>query len=136
VPLGGGGFSGSADLGVNINSSYPTSTGWHIDMNNNSTLSTTFNAYAVCAKKPKGYVQVAGSPVANPPGAQTSASADCPSQRAVPTGGGVWSTSGSVLVNMTATDPLYPDWSAWAVFEGNASAFSANLTPYAVCVGT
>jgi hypothetical protein len=55
--IGGGAFSSSGSTAVNINSSYPTRqhasdpepNAWHVDMNNASGSSATFNVYAVCA---------------------------------------------------------------------------------------
>lgn len=129
--LGGGSFGSSASLSQNINSTYPVGTsGWHTDMNNatSSTLSTT--VYVVCGKR-KGLMHVVGAAVSNPSGSQTFASVGCPAGL-VTTGGGGFSSSVSTAVNMNSTYP--PSSTAWAVFENNASAGAASITPHAICV--
>src|ERR1700683_4278658 len=55
VPLSGGGLIDTSALTANINSSFPTKTGWHITANNGSPNDSAFTVYAVCAKKPLGY---------------------------------------------------------------------------------
>lgn len=47
--LGGGGYSGSASTAVNMNSTYPITSGWGVLENNASGKDTTITAYAICA---------------------------------------------------------------------------------------
>jgi len=137
--MGGGGFSNSGSTSVNQNSSFPVKSGsgksatfsWFVDENNASTAPSSVTAYAVCGHA-KGYTFVAGTSVSNPAGAQTEATATCPSGK-VPMGGGVFSSSGSVSVN---TNTTYPLSSGWAGFENNASTGTATVTTFAVCAGT
>jgi hypothetical protein len=48
-PIGGGSFSGSGDLGVSVNTSYPVAGGWTTSMNNASGTGEIFRSYVVCA---------------------------------------------------------------------------------------
>src|ERR1700682_5488320 len=66
VVLGGGALHTSPSTTVNLNSSYPTSTGWHVAMNNASALAETFNVYAVCASAPDGYGITVGPSTSEP----------------------------------------------------------------------
>ena len=59
--LGGGSLSASGSVAVNINSSFPSGNGWRTDQNTNTSAATTFNVYAICGKKPKGYVLFTGA---------------------------------------------------------------------------
>jgi hypothetical protein len=135
VVLGGGALPSSSSTNVNLNSSYPTSTGWHVAMNNADASAETFNVYAVCASAPDGYGVTVG-PVTNESGgsvgAQSRAAASCPSGR-VPTGGGVLSTSSSTLENISATDPRNEGPAeSWVDWE-NSGGSPATITAYVVC---
>jgi hypothetical protein len=131
VLLGGGGFSFSGDTSVNLNTSEPTGYFWFTNTNNASSSNSTSVAYAVCGKKPKGYVFVQGSRYDNPVGAETNAVANCPVGR-VPLGGGINSGSEDLTVNINST---YPAGSLWSSYENNASEFDASATPYVICAG-
>jgi len=48
-PLGGGGFSSSGDISVNLNTSFPAGGGWQVFQNNASTTDASITAYVVCA---------------------------------------------------------------------------------------
>ncbi len=50
VPLGGGMFSSSLSTAVNLNTSYPTSTGWAAFENNASSGTATMTTYVICGK--------------------------------------------------------------------------------------
>jgi hypothetical protein len=49
LPLSGGVKAHSADLGVNLNSSFPSTTAWRMAENDALVLFATFTPYAVCA---------------------------------------------------------------------------------------
>lgn len=131
VLLGGGGFSYSGDTTVNLNTSQPLAQFWFTSTNNDSGSDSTSIAYAICAKKPRGYTVIEGSGVDNPSGSQTNAVASCPGLK-VPIGGGINSDSEDLTVNINSTFPI---GSSWSSFENNASAFDATATPYVICAG-
>jgi hypothetical protein len=135
VVLGGGALPTSSSTSVNLNSSYPTSTGWHVAMNNASAAAETFNVYAVCSSAPDSYGITVG-PTTNETGssvgAQSRAAASCPSGK-VPTGGGVLSSSTSILENISATDPRNEGPAeSWVDWE-NSGGSPATITAYVVC---
>jgi hypothetical protein len=130
--LGGGAIDGSGDLTTNINSSYPTSNGWHVDMNNGSATSTHFTVWVVCSSysaTKQNYGVHVGTSVDNPAGVQTLASVACPSGQSS-LGGGVYSNSSSTAVNLNSS---YPVTGGWDDFESNASIGDQSITPYVVC---
>jgi hypothetical protein len=129
--LGGGGFSSSGSLAVNVNTSIPIANGWRVDENNASAVDATLTAYAVCSAQAKTahYGITIGTQVTNSAGTETHAEALCPSGRSA-LGGGGFSGSSSTSVNMNSTSPIAGGWS---VYENNASASDTTLTPYVVC---
>jgi hypothetical protein len=129
--LGGGGFSGSGSLAVNINTSIPLGNGWRVDENNASASDATLAAYAVCSAQPRTahYGITVGTPVTNSAGTETHAEALCPTGRSA-LGGGGFSGSGSTSVNMNSTSPITGGWS---VYENNASSSDTTITAYVVC---
>lgn len=130
APLGGGGIASSGDVLVNLNSSFPLKKGWRADVNNAGTGSNTDTPYVVCGVKPKAYIQVVGTSVTNGAGAQTEATASCPTGTTVYSGGAL-SGSGSTVVDLNSTFPS--GTAAWVSYENNSTGGSASLTPYAVC---
>jgi hypothetical protein len=69
VVLSGGGYIASSSLMTGLNTSLPTSNRiWQVAANNLSGHATTFNVYAVCAKRPSRYKQLFGHEVSNPAG--------------------------------------------------------------------
>lgn len=128
---GGGVFSNSISLLVNINSTLPAGNGWRADMNNATGSDQGATVYAICANKPTGYTLVIGTPVANPANTESLATASCPSGSPHQLGGGGFSSSGSTSVNMNST---YPTGSGWGVFENNATANNYSLTAYVYCI--
>jgi hypothetical protein len=54
VPVGGGAQLYSSALGENLASSYPTTQGWAVDVNNTTMTDGLYDLYAVCAN-PEGY---------------------------------------------------------------------------------
>jgi hypothetical protein len=129
VPLGGGALSQSGSVAVNMNTTIPFGRGWRTDMNNNTTPATTFEVFAVCARQPRNYTVVTGTPVTNPGFTQTLATATCPAPT-VPLGGGAFSGSSSPAVDLNTT---FPSGNNWDVYEDNTAIGSTSLTAYAVC---
>jgi hypothetical protein len=132
--LGGGALSSSRSTLVNLNSSWPggMTLVWNIDMDNASSASAAFNVYALCANLNvvgTNYQLAGGTPVANPPGIQTAASATCPGGLSA-LGGGVVSTSSATDVTINATFPFTGGWSG---DENNAGAGSEFVTAFVLC---
>jgi hypothetical protein len=131
VVLGGGSLSSSGSTAVNINTSIPQSNGWRTDENNASASAATVIPYAVCAKKPKGYVQMFGTDVLNPPGTHTGATVVCPSPT-VPLSGGGFSSSSTIFVDLSSSAP---SGLSWFVYENNGGAGAPSITADAICAG-
>ena len=131
--LGGGVYSATVSLGVNINSSFPNQNGWAVDMNNATSSTDTFDVYAVCSKysskTPPGYAVVIGTTQGNVSGTQSQADAICPAGES-PLGGGGYSDSLSTSTNMNSTFPI---GSQWGVFENNGSSFDSSITAVVIC---
>jgi hypothetical protein len=130
VPLDGGALITSNSLLGNINSSFPTPTGWHVDINNSGATALSFTAYVVCAKKLPGYAQHESASVDNPAGATTAAGYICPKGDVV-LGGGVLSSSTSTLVNLNSSWPA--GTTTWYNYMNNASTSDASETLFRVC---
>jgi hypothetical protein len=131
VVWGGGALSNSGSTAVLINSTFPESNGWRTDMNTNTNFDTTFNVFAICAKKPKGYFVQVGAPVVNPPSSQTRALAFCPGGQTA-LGGGALSSSGSVTVDLNTA---FPQGTFWDVFEDNGQPFTTEtIRAVAICL--
>ena len=120
VVYGGGSLSNSGSTAVLINSTLPEANGWRTDMNTNTNFNTTFEVFAICARKPKGYFVQVGAPVVNPPSSQTRALAFCPGGQTA-LGGGALSSSGSVTVDLNTA---FPQGTFWDVYEDNGQPFT------------
>lgn len=129
VPFGGGVFTSSGSIEVNVNDSFPSSTGWVGDLNNSSGATTNAAAGVLCGPKPAHYKLVQGKTVKNPSGSHIVATATCPSG-SKPLGGGASATSNSVFTNLAST---FPQGRSWRVDENNASAGGDKVTPFAIC---
>jgi hypothetical protein len=129
VPLGGGGFSHSTSPAVNLNSSFPTPTGWGVDLNNGTTAASAFDVRVVCGRTPKRYVVIASEPGLVPAHDQDSAFAFCPEGTRILGGGGL-SDSGLVGVNLNST---FPETGEWRVDEANTSDLDTHVTAFAIC---
>ena len=133
--LGGGGW-GEGVFGQNLNSSFPVQSGsgsaaiysWRVDMNNNSTLALHVAAYAVCGNA-KGYGIYSSAPVGLPTGTQNVVLQNCPSPK-VPLGGGIFSSSENLTVNINST---FPYATAWSGYENSFSGPNSKITGYVVC---
>jgi hypothetical protein len=128
-PLSGGALTSGDDLAENINSSWPTTTGWSVDMNNAGATSASFQVYAVCAKKLSGYVLRKSRSVSNPAGAENAANYSCPSGDVV-FGGGVFSASSQTSVNIASEWPI---GATWQVYVNNGSAQATSFRVYEIC---
>jgi hypothetical protein len=131
--LGGGALSTSRSTLVNLDSSWPAGTSiWYVYVNNASSTRVSFNVYHVCAKlnvSATKYQLVAGSPVVNAAGTQSSVSVFCPDGLAT-IGGGVLTSSTSIDVTLNTT---FPFAGGWGGDENNGSSADANLTAYVLC---
>jgi hypothetical protein len=129
VVLGGGAFSSGIGSAYAINTTYPgNTTHWSSDMNNTGSTETAID-YAICGKKPKGYVIVPGTATDNPPGSDTGTTASCPSSHVSILSAGVYSTSGATDVDVNELNA-----SGGAVaYEANASADDWEVFAYAIC---
>jgi hypothetical protein len=130
VVFGGGVLSNTGSTAVLINSTFPEDNGWRTDMNDNTNFDTTFDVFAICGHKPKGYSVQVGAPVVNSPSSQNNASVLCPAGQ-LPLGGGALSSSGSVTVDLNST---FPVGALWNVFEDNGQPFTVEtLRAIAIC---
>jgi hypothetical protein len=130
VPLSGGALLQTDSLDASINSSFPTAHGWSVDVNNTSGAASQFTVYAVCAKKPKGYVQKQGTSVINPAGSISETNFSCPNGDQL-SGGGVISSSTSTLVSLSSSYPVTE--TTWSILLNNFSSSNATLRMVVVC---
>ena len=134
VSLGGGGFLDSTETSVNLNGIQPIlgEEGYNIEVyvNNASASDTDFHAQVICGTKPKGYTTKTAT-ANNPAGKQSSAVANCPSNRFV-VGGGLLSSSIDLASNVKSTAP--DGKGAWISSMNNGSASNASVKTYAICV--
>jgi hypothetical protein len=120
VPLGGGAFvNGQA---ASLNGSFPTSTGWIVDVNNPAATNTVFEVRVICARRPRLYSLVTSGFVPDPPGGGATVTVTCPAG-SLPLGGGSDTTSLSTAMRLTGSSP---DASGWRVDEDNTSGPDAN----------
>jgi hypothetical protein len=129
-PLSGGALIDTSSLAANINSSYPSPTGWRADADNLSGAPTMFTVYAVCANKLPGYVQQQSKAVSNPAGMQNSAGYLCPTGDVI-TGGGALSATASAQINLNSSWPI--GTTEWYAYMNNASTTSTTFTMFRVC---
>jgi hypothetical protein len=129
VPFSGGAFVGTASLDASISSSFPFSDSWAVDVNNTSGAASQFTVYAVCAKKPKAYVQQHATTPA-PADSQTELGAICPKGHVL-LGGGARSGSSNPLVSLSSSYP--GSTTTWFVRLNNPTSTSTDVTIYRVC---
>jgi hypothetical protein len=134
VVLSGGAYT-AGGVRTGLNQSLPEGAHeWFVLVNNYGNGPTTFNVYAVCAKRPKGYVQLSGSNVNNPAGDQTSATEDCPTGDVIIGGGDSAAAVESPSIDMTSS---YPNGLAsWTVAESNFSTGDETFNVVAICAKT
>src|SRR5690349_6684239 len=128
VPWGGG-VATSSFTNMNINTTVPTADGWKARVNNPDPQAGAFEIDAICASKPKGYAQVFSS-VDNPPGARSVATAVCPVNTVV-LSGGAFSTSDEIGVRMLGAWPT--STTRFRAVELNSALSDASLMAEAVC---
>jgi hypothetical protein len=129
VPLSGSVVTETGSVLVNVNDSFPLPAGWAADVNNASASDASFGVSVVCASRPTGYAVVQGPTVLVQPGSQLASRASCP-QGSRPLGGGVGSSSSSLLVNMHSSTP---GGTSWEVAMSNGSDTAADASAFAVC---
>jgi hypothetical protein len=132
VPWGGGvGFTGGiANAGESINTSAPTGNGWRGRYNNSGTrASDDFAVDAICANQPAGYTTTFTT-VDNPAGAQSAATAVCPTGTRL-FSGGTLSTADTVDVQLLSAWPLGPERFKSVMLNGSAT--DQQLTTFAIC---
>jgi hypothetical protein len=127
-PLGGGGTSNAFSSFVDMNRTGPKGRSWVVKENNASATEAELTAVVVCGKV-NGYRVVTGPAFSAPAGGQKGGSAVCPAPT-VPIGGGVFTTSKSVGVNVEGT---IPSGDRWDSFMNNNTGFPATATAVAVC---
>jgi len=132
VPYGGGGVSRSPLTSVNLNSTLPSGNSWLVDMNNASSASSDFAAFAICGKKLKGYQQVTGPSQPLGAGATAGSQVTCPGV-SLPLGGGIGIATRDVNVNVNSTFPTAGN--QWSAFAGNAGSFATSFVARVVCAG-
>jgi hypothetical protein len=129
VPWGGG-IAGNAFLqNMTINTTASTSNGWQGRVNNPDGQGGTFVIDAICAKKPVAYTAVY-TWVDNPPGARSVATAVCPANTVVLSGGG---GSTSDVVGARVLDAWPTSTRAFRVVELNSTATDAQMLAEALC---
>jgi hypothetical protein len=128
VPFGGGAQTGISNP-LALNSSFPTDTGWAVDVNNPTASDGSFEVTVVCARRPQVYTVVEAPPVTAAAGQVTTATATCPSGTK-PLAGGVFSNSSAANVDLTASFPVA---SQWRVAEGNDTTAATQVGAVAVC---
>jgi hypothetical protein len=128
VPLGGG-VAGNAFTDMSLNTSGPLPNGWEARVNNPDSPTGFLALDVICAKKPKGYT-VAFATADNPPGARSVATATCPANTVV-LSGGVLSTSDRVGARVLGAWPV--NSTTFRAAELNATASDERLTAEAVC---
>jgi hypothetical protein len=126
--LGGGGISNSLATSVNINTTLPNNEGWLVNMNNNSGSDAAEMAIAICGKE-KAVTSAQSATVLNPAGSQTAVGIACPG-RTVPFGGGIFSSSPSLLANVNSSEPINGGWESW---ENNAGLDGESINAWVVC---
>ena len=128
VPLGGG-VAGSAMTDMSLNTSVPLTNGWEARVNNPDSPTGFLALDVICAKKPTGYTVVFGT-ADNPAGARSVATATCPANTVV-LSGGVLSTSDQVGARVLGAWPVNRTTFRAAIL--NATASDQRLTAEAVC---
>jgi hypothetical protein len=129
VPLGGGVDIFSTSTAISVNSMEPFSNGWRSDVNNGGGGTVFFRTLLVCAKQPRGYVQVDASSIANPGATQTFVSVSCPAGTSA-ISGGVHSGSGDIFVNLNTSAPL---GSGWQGYVNNATSSPSSANAQVIC---
>jgi hypothetical protein len=129
VPLSGSAAIHSVSVQASVNSTFPLGDNWIADVNNAGASDVTFEVDVVCARQPKNYSIVSSPILPSPSGTDALGVAICP-HGSKPLGGGVSSSSFSVLASINTTVPAGPDW---VVDVTNASPDDADFAVRVVC---
>jgi hypothetical protein len=129
-PLGGGGFTSSLGLSVNLSGSYASGQGWRSILHNQGLTTTLLQTYAICGKV-KGYTVAVGPEVGTPGATQTQVFVACPAPT-VATGGGVLTLTSNLAVNLNSTIAFNGGWES---FVNSATALFETAIPVVVCAG-
>ena len=119
VLIGGGAFSNSSNVAVNINADFPAGTTWRVVMDNSSTADASLGAYAICEKQPSGYSQQ-NSIQTVPSGVETPLAVDCPAG-SLPLSGGDFTGAVSGL-DLSSSLPSSYDWVTF-MNDGNSESW-------------
>jgi hypothetical protein len=129
VPLSGSAAIHSLSVQASVNSTFPLGDNWIADVDNAGPSDVTFEVDVVCARQPKNYAIVSSPILQSPSGTDALGVAICP-HGSKPLGGGVSSSSFSVLARINTTVPAGPDWVADVT---NASPDEADFAVRVVC---
>lgn len=128
----GGGMANQDDdpPGVSINISAPAGKGWwNARANNPTTADSSFDMYALCAKRPSGYKIVKAS--ANvPAGKLKSVTATCPTGTVLLSGG---PDAASESVESLITTAAPASSTTFTGYMSNGSSAAAKLQVFAIC---
>src|SRR4051812_20355106 len=112
LPVGGGAQLFSSALGENLASSYPTTQGWAVDVNNTTMADGLYDIYAVCAN-PEGYFMYGYGTFLSHAGHGGAADDGCGYGKKV-LGGGVRTRATDIDVNIQQDFPLPENLANWA----------------------
>jgi hypothetical protein len=137
VPLGGGAQLYSSSLGENLASSYPTTQGWAVDVNNATTADGLYDIYAVCANPPENYFVYGYGPFPSHAWHGGAADDGCGRNMKV-LGGGIRTHTTDTSVNIQQDYPLPEGLGGWApgywqVEMTNPTARDLNFDEYVIC---
>jgi hypothetical protein len=136
VPVGGGAQLFSSSLGENLASSYPTTQGWAVDVNNTTTADGLYDLYAVCAN-PQGYFVYGYGPFVSHAGHGGAADDGCGRNMKV-LGGGARSNTTELGVNLQQSYPLpegLANWTPglWQIEMTNPTSRDLNFDEFVIC---
>jgi hypothetical protein len=137
VPVGGGAQLYSSALGENLASSYPTTQGWAVDVNNTTNADGLYDIYAVCANPPENYYVYSYGPFPSWAGHGGAADDGCGKYMKV-LGGGIRSNTTDASVSIQQTFPLpegLGNWAPgyWQVEMTNPTSRDLNFDEFVIC---
>ena len=136
LPIGGGAELFSSSLGENLASSYPTTQGWAVDVNNATTTDGLYDLYAVCAN-PQGYFVYGYGPFISHAGHGGAADDGCGRNMKV-LGGGARTHTTDVNVSLQQSYPLpegLANWTPgmWQIEMTNPTAQDLTFDEFVIC---
>jgi hypothetical protein len=136
LPVGGGAQLYSSSLAENLASSYPTTQGWAVDVNNATTTDGLYDLYAVCAN-PKGYVVHGYGPFLSRAGHGGAADDGCTTGTKV-LGGGARTHTTDVSVGLQQSFPLpegLENWAPglWQIEMTNPTSQDLSFDEFVIC---